>query len=94
VVRPALLHVVGVGEDRPKLRFPGRLRASMRAELSFNVPGFVAAFDLPEGARVRAGQVLARLDDRVFQARVDAAQSEFDRARIDLERYQRLWESE
>jgi len=30
----------------------------------------------------------------VFKARVTAAQSEFDRAKIDLERYQRLWDTE
>jgi RND family efflux transporter MFP subunit len=30
----------------------------------------------------------------VFKARVSAAQSEFERAKIDLERYQRLWETE
>ncbi len=77
-----------------KLRFPGRLRAAKRAELSFNVPGFVAEFDLSEGSRVQAGQVVAQLDDAVFKARVTAAQSEFDRAKIDLERYQRLWETE
>jgi membrane fusion protein, multidrug efflux system len=38
--------------------------------------------------------VVARLDDEVFKARVNAAKAEFDRARTDLERYQRLWETE
>jgi RND family efflux transporter MFP subunit len=94
VVRPALIETVGATDATAKLRFPGRLRATKRAELSFNVPGFVAEFSLTEGSRVQAGQVVARLDDSVFKARVSAAQSEFDRAKIDLERYQRLWETE
>ena len=94
VVRPALISEVGAADTAAKLRFPGRLRATKRAELSFNVPGFVAEFALSEGSRVQAGQVVARLDDSVFKARVTAAQSEFDRARTDLERYQRLWETE
>lgn len=93
-VRPAVIQVVGAASEGDKLRFPGRLRAAKRAELSFNVPGFVAEFALTEGARVRAGQVVARLDDALYRARVVAAQSEFDRARVDLERYQRLWETE
>lgn len=93
-VRPALIQTVGQAEAGEKLRFPGRLRAARRAELSFNVPGFVTDFALTEGARVNAGQVVARLDDAVFRARVVAARSEFERARIDLERYQRLWETE
>lgn len=94
VVRPAVIHEVGALDTGAKLRFPGRLRAAKRAELSFNVPGFVADFALTEGSRVKAGQVVARLDDTVFKARVDAAQSEFERAKTDLGRYQRLWDTE
>lgn len=77
-----------------KLRFPGRIRAAQRAELAFNVPGFVAEFAVPEGKRVRTGTVVARLDDRVFKAKVASARAEFDRAQTDLGRYQRLWETE
>lgn len=94
VVRPALINEVGAANTVAKLRFPGRLRATKRAELSFNVPGFVAEFALSEGSRVQAGQVVARLDDSVFKARVTSAQAEFDRAKIDLDRYQRLWDTE
>jgi RND family efflux transporter MFP subunit len=94
ITRPAVIQEVGAADVGAKLRFPGRLRAVKRAELSFNVPGFVAEFGLTEGSRVKAGQMVARLDDAVFKARVSAAQAEFDRARTDLERYQRLWDSE
>jgi membrane fusion protein, multidrug efflux system len=94
VARPAVIEPVGATEAAAKQRFPGRLRATQRAELSFNVPGFVAEFAPAEGSPVRAGQVLARLDDAVFRSRVDAAQSEFDRAKTDLERYQRLYDTE
>lgn len=94
IVRPAVIQEVGTADAGAKLRFPGRLRAVKRAELSFNVPGFVAEFALTEGSRVQAGQVVARLDDSVFRARVNASQAEFDRAKTDLERYQRLWDTE
>lgn len=93
-VRPALIHTVGNGDGAAKLRFPGRLRAVRRAELSFDVPGFVAEFAPAEGAQVRAGQIVARLDNGVYRARVEAARAEFERARTDLARYQRLWETE
>jgi RND family efflux transporter MFP subunit len=92
--RPALIQQVGVTDAAAKLRFPGVLRATKRAELSFSVPGFVTEFTVTEGSRVLAGEVLARLDNSVFTARVNAAQSEFDRAKTDLERYARLWETE
>ena len=93
-VRPAVIQVVGAADPGAKLRFPGRLRAAKRVELSFNVPGFVTEFGLTEGTRVRAGQVVARLDDAVYRARVVSAQAEFERAKVDLERYQRLWDTE
>jgi membrane fusion protein, multidrug efflux system len=94
VARPAIIQTVGATDGAAKLRFPGRLRATKRAELSFNVPGFITEFALAEGSRVKAGQVMARLDDEVFKARVNSAQSEFDRAKTDLDRYQRLYDTE
>lgn len=94
LTRPALIHTVEATDDAAKLRFPGRLRAARRAELSFEVPGAVAEFPLREGAAVKAGQLVARLDDALFRARVSAARAEFERAQTDLGRYQRLWETE
>jgi RND family efflux transporter MFP subunit len=73
---------------------PGRIRAAKRAELSFDVPGFVDRFSLEEGRRVKAGEVVAHLDDRIYRSRLDAARAEFERARSDLARYQRLWDTE
>lgn len=94
VVRPVPLHTVSAEAVADKLRFPGRIRAARRAELAFNVPGFLAQFALNEGQNVKAGQIVARLDDSVFKARVAAARAEFERASADLGRYQRLWENE
>lgn len=93
-VRPAVILTVGAAPSNEALRLPGRVRAAKRAELSFDVPGFVDRFSLEEGRRVRAGEVVARLDDRIYRSRLDAARAEFERARNDLARYQRLWESE
>jgi multidrug efflux system membrane fusion protein len=92
--RPALIVTVGEAPMGEALRLPGRVRAAKRAELSFDVPGFVDKFNLEEGRRVKAGEVVARLDDRIYRSRVDAARAEFERARNDLARYQRLWDSE
>ena len=94
-IRPAMIIQLG-GENDSLLseRFPGRVRAEKRAELSFNVPGFLDQFDLREGTRVKSGQEIARLDASVFAAKVNSAQAEFERAQKDLARYQRLWESE
>lgn len=91
--RPVPVVTVESQTGDTKLRFPGRIRAAQRAELAFNVPGFVAEFAIPEGQHVLAGTVVARLEDRVFKARVASARAEFERTRTDFERYERLWES-
>jgi RND family efflux transporter MFP subunit len=92
--RPALIVTVGEAAASEALRLPGRVRAAKRAELSFDVPGFVDKFSLEEGRRVKAGDVVARLDDRIYRSRLDASRAEFERARNDLARYQRLWDTE
>jgi membrane fusion protein, multidrug efflux system len=92
--RPAIILQLGGLQSLGGERFPGRVRAEKRAELSFNVPGFLEHFDLREGTQVRAGQEIARLEANVYRARVNAARAEFDRAKTDLERYQRLFEGE
>jgi membrane fusion protein, multidrug efflux system len=94
LVRPALIEQISLSGMGAKLRFPGRVRSEKRAVLSFGVPGVLVEFALPEGAKVRAGEFVAKLDDKIYRARVDSAQAEFDRARTDLERYERLWDSE
>lgn len=92
--RPALIVTVGEAAASEALRLPGRVRAAKRAELSFDVPGFVDRFSLEEGRRVKAGEVVARLDERIYRSRLDAARAEFERAKNDLARYQRLWDGE
>lgn len=93
-VRPALIITVGPLDAVTSLRLPGRVRSMRRAELSFDVPGFVDSFSLEEGRQVEQGEVVARLDGEVYRARLAAARAEFERARTDLERYQRLWDTE
>jgi multidrug efflux system membrane fusion protein len=62
------------------------------------VTGYLNRFDINEGQMVKAGQLLAEIDPRPFQAALDQAkgqlardQSSLTNARIDLGRYQALW---
>jgi HlyD family secretion protein len=67
---------------------PGALVAPGRVEpvhdpvkLAFEAQGRIAEILVDEGDAVRAGQVLARLDDRLARARVDAARAGLAQAR-------------
>jgi len=62
------------------------------------VTGYLNKFDITEGQMVKAGQLLAEIDPRPFQATLDQAKGQLARdeatltnAKIDLGRYQALW---
>lgn len=64
------------------------------------VTGYLNKFDIVEGQMVKAGQLLAEIDPRPFQAVLDQAKGQLARdeaslanAKIDLGRYQGLWKA-
>ncbi|MBB6429167.1 efflux RND transporter periplasmic adaptor subunit [Algisphaera agarilytica] len=76
--------------------FVGRVEAQQESQLGFEVPGKVKQLLYREGDRVTAGQILARLDTQLLEARReelraarDQAQAELDLADIRLERITR-----
>jgi RND family efflux transporter MFP subunit len=76
--------VVAAGGE-PHLRsFPGKLEASKRAELAFQVPGLLIKLPIKEGQRVTKGEVIAQLRQDEFQARLKALQGQLDQARAAL----------
>ncbi len=68
----------------------GVVSARSRMRLGFKQPGVVVAVLVREGDPVRAGQVLARLDDADAKAHLQAALAQRDKARRDSERAARL----
>jgi len=72
--------------------FPGEVRAYRRVDLGFNVSGVMMELNAAEGLRVKAGDILARLDPRDFQFRVDTANAQFELARLELDRKQKLFD--
>lgn len=73
--------------DRPAvLVAPGRVEPLRDpVQLAFEVPGRIAAIEVEEGDAVNAGQILARLDDRLATARVAAATAALAQARARYE---------
>ena len=73
--------------------FTGKIRAWEQYLISFEIGGRVKALGtniagqvLDEGDSVRAGQMLARLDDRLLLARKNEAAAEWERAKTNLDR--------
>ena len=54
------------------------------ADVGARVDGAIKSIEVDTGDRVRAGQVIARLEDRHFEAKVTQARSQLEKARREL----------
>ncbi|MDH1334613.1 efflux RND transporter periplasmic adaptor subunit [Comamonas thiooxydans] len=79
--KPVKVEVVGTSDAaKSSENFVGTLRARQRSDLGFETPGRLVAIAVEVGDRVRAGQVLARLDESPARWRVDKAIADRDAA--------------
>ena len=76
------------------VRLAGEVEALHDVTVSAEESGTIAEFVVEKGARVRRGQVLARIDDAVLRGQVDEARALADLADEQFERQRRLWEDE
>jgi multidrug efflux pump subunit AcrA (membrane-fusion protein) len=76
--------VVTAGGESHVRTFPGKVEASKRVELAFQVPGLLVKLPVKEGQRVAKGDVIAQLRQDEFQARLKAVQGQLDQARAAL----------
>ena len=73
------------GEDHTVLNASGYVTARRQATVSSKVTGKVVEVLIEEGMKVKAGQVLARLDDTNAKASLDVAAAQLDSANAALE---------
>jgi multidrug efflux system membrane fusion protein len=86
VVRPVkMLTIEGPGTSSQR-EYPATVKATQQADMGFEVPGRIVEFLVDEGQTVEAGKVLARLDDRDYQADLEKARANQRKALADLER--------
>jgi len=86
VVRQVKILTVGAPDSSITRDYPGTIQALQDAHQAFEVPGRIIEFLVNEGDRVKAGQVLARLDPSDYENQRRVAQANNDKARADLER--------
>jgi RND family efflux transporter MFP subunit len=76
--------VVAAG-GQPQVRtFPGRVDASRRVELAFQVPGLIVSLPVKEGQKVAKGDLIAQLRQEDFQNPLNTVQGQLDQARARL----------
>ncbi|MEL7536821.1 MAG: efflux RND transporter periplasmic adaptor subunit [Pseudomonadota bacterium] len=93
-VRPAKLVSVQSASQQRDLSFPAVVRAVRSAELTFQVAGEVIELNALEGQDVKAGDVIARLDQRDARNNLAQAQAEYNNALSEYRRAERLVEQD
>jgi RND family efflux transporter MFP subunit len=92
VVRPVKIMTVSMaGAEEITREFPGRVRASQRVDLAFQVAGPLISLPIEEGQQVKKGQVLARIRPRDFETEIDKAKAKTLEAEQQYLRYKELY---
>lgn len=78
---PAACGSLWPGQEKPEneIKLAGHIEAT-ETDLAFQVPGRIEAISVDPGDDVKAGQVVAKLDDKVFRHEVDAAEGAWEAA--------------
>ncbi len=94
VIRPVKMFALGGTDGSGGLEYPGVVTSAQEAQLSFEVDGQIIQFPVREGQTVRAGQVLARIDPRDYEARRNADRASRNQALANYERFQHLYSAD
>ncbi|MDB4433294.1 efflux RND transporter periplasmic adaptor subunit [bacterium] len=94
VARPVKVLAIGSGASALSLEYPGEISAAQRSEMAFEVPGKIVEFPVDEGQPVSEGDLLARLDPRDYEARLDSERAKQNQARAEYERTRALFKAE
>jgi len=89
-LRPVRTITVSAPDLNRAHEFTAVVDASRKADLSFKVSGELIQFNVNQGEKVKAGQVIATLNNRDIKVQLNEAQSNFDKAKADYERAKNL----
>lgn len=90
VVRPAKLITVSSSNNVKNYNFPAVIEAATSRDLAFQVSGQIVELNVSSGAEVKKGTVIAKLDQRQYRNELQSAQTQFDNAKSEYQRAERL----
>ena len=94
VIRPVRTFEIPSAGKFSERNFPGRAKATQEVDLAFRVAGPLIEFPVDVGDKVKAGEIVARIDPRDFEVNVKSAQGKLDNAIAALRRAQSEYQRE
>jgi len=90
IVRPAKLLKIGQIKHNNLLNYPAVIEVSQQSQLAFQVGGKIEKVFVRDSDDVTQGDVLAQLDKRDYQSKLNVAKAQFDNAKVEYERAKQL----
>jgi HlyD family secretion protein len=81
LMSPAACGSLWPGQEKPpnEIKLAGRIQAT-ETDLAFQVPGRIEAISVDAGEEVKAGQLVAKLDDQVLRQELEVAEGRLEAA--------------
>lgn len=90
---PVLTEKISLTSAERQFSANGNFQAVQQLDFSAETPGRITRLYVKEGSVVKAGQVLAEIDNRVASADLQSAQATLRQAELDYERFQKAFRS-
>ena len=90
-VRPVRMATLESGGIQRKLEFPGQIEPELQASLAFEVSGRIIEMPVREGELVEKGAVVAILDSRDYESKLNAAKATLKEAKSEQTRNRNLF---
>ncbi|MDX2434664.1 MAG: efflux RND transporter periplasmic adaptor subunit [Desulfobacterales bacterium] len=91
VARPVKFLTVEGKSSGKEVKYPGRVRASQRVDLAFQVTGPLIELPVTEGQNVKKGEIIARILPRDFETEIAKAKAKALDAEQQFQRYRDLY---
>ncbi|MGQ1908360.1 efflux RND transporter periplasmic adaptor subunit [Marinifilum sp. RC60d5] len=93
IIQPVKTFKVSGGSNQLSEKvFTGLVKESREVKLAFQIAGPLVKLNVNEGQFVKKGQVIAALNERDYLVQLEAANAQFDNAKLQAERYTALYE--
>lgn len=89
-IRPAKIMTIKTAATTRDFKFPGKVQALDRVELSFEVSGRLVEMAVKAGQQVEKGDLIARIDPSNYKSELAAQQARVNQAKAEVDRYSNL----